>query len=985
MLDQDDVELIYSSHRRYVDELIRNINQVRHERSYGYQSRATAMIYVEILEHDPSAMIFFPCFSQAINAETDTEHEMVLHNLANILPIYLTFKDVGYANLQTITPSLGTLQNYLPVFRLMGNLRAQMFQPEQQLEQLTQAIFPALLLTGVLLENNEDISYEEVQELVEHYSTLATTYMSVDGIEMLQARREGIIAEWDDSQTIRNEIELFLNVSGISQHLLDEITIAEYGQQEGARQILIADARRRARMETHRLELEQRRNAVLSTLPDVQNTINTRYQNNLALINNTLNDNINAINQRSDDMIHDIKYCGAAGNMFATGFSSLLSSPGTQNLQIGIGMGKYGPDLRASHTSHNTFGSKTRTWSYQQEHYNNEHLKMVELNRINSWWNTRITQQEYRRYISVTYLPNVNIIKEQESAASTSVGTEQAQQTEILIINPYVAAKLTGDTQRVAIEKNATADIGLETNTAAIAAETVTKPSKSIFSIFKKIITDFKNGNIESVRKRLQERDRLLQEVHGVGYIPESTMATIAGAAMVEGAKQIFADVVEVAKFSAASAVDHALIQRSVGIMQQQAMERQYERIESVVQNVTKVVQNPSIVVDHFTNRTTQAAANFEEAFNSGNYVEAGTALGDVVHDVYALSTSGAAASKIAVSGAKSSSLLFKYDKSRLFLKAPVAETVASSGNSINQAASSVLHKGSELAVIEGKKLSNVANQAQKTNSVINIKISQPGVALTPANKVYQQVKAVANSDVTQQSTMESVTSSSQQLRIVASSDVSYQSTRLDTITNSYQQDTTAAHSSSLHHSTVSEAAASSYNEFKTTENGGIFFKGVELGAGVNAYRGKALGAVDPRLIADKRLVVEMPYVGKGGSSSVSLGFNRNHKYYWKEIVARHPEAFSEENRIAIRQGKIPAVDHTFLSVFPQYEGPDLSGRRLFHHHIGGGTEAFAVPAPLHTGFGGIHTVEKQIGVHGIHSEVAEVLERLLKRSNIGG
>ncbi len=153
----------------------------------------------------------------------------------------------------------------------------------------------------------------------------------------------------------------------------------------------------------------------------------------------------------------------------------------------------------------------------------------------------------------------------------------------------------------------------------------------------------------------------------------------------------------------------------------------------------------------------------------------------------------------------------------------------------------------------------------------------------------------------------------------------------------------------------------------------------------VRLYRGVDLGGVPPEFVADPRLVVDMPFVGQGSASANAAGWLRDSSYYWDEIVARSPEAFSEFNR-KILAGKVPGLkapvnDATFRAVFPQYDLPGLRGKSLVHHHVGAGGQAVAIPGPLHPGLGGVHNVEKGIGIWGAEDPTADVLQRLLNGS----
>ncbi|MCB2362504.1 hypothetical protein LGL00_26405 [Clostridium estertheticum] len=75
-----------------------------------------------------------------------------------------------------------------------------------------------------------------------------------------------------------------------------------------------------------------------------------------------------------------------------------------------------------------------------------------------------------------------------------------------------------------------------------------------------------------------------------------------------------------------------------------------------------------------------------------------------------------------------------------------------------------------------------------------------------------------------------------------------------------------------------------------------------------------------------------------------------------------------------------PVVDEDIIKHFPQYN--NRVGDKLIHHHIGGGGQATAVPETLHKGFGGIHNVEKEIGIRGNDklTDMAEILSKDYKK-----
>ncbi|MRB26632.1 hypothetical protein GH891_08095 [Bacillus thuringiensis] len=151
----------------------------------------------------------------------------------------------------------------------------------------------------------------------------------------------------------------------------------------------------------------------------------------------------------------------------------------------------------------------------------------------------------------------------------------------------------------------------------------------------------------------------------------------------------------------------------------------------------------------------------------------------------------------------------------------------------------------------------------------------------------------------------------------------------------------------------------------------------------IRTYRGVELQNIDPVYIADQRTVVEMPFVGKGAKYTNAEGWRRDLKYFWSELLDRHPEAFSPNNR-AIIEGRNPFTDSpvndkVFREYFSQYDVKGVRGDKLVHHHIGGGGQAFPVPQKLHPGSGGIHNIEKEAGIWGKDKIYSELLQKLIK------
>lgn len=150
----------------------------------------------------------------------------------------------------------------------------------------------------------------------------------------------------------------------------------------------------------------------------------------------------------------------------------------------------------------------------------------------------------------------------------------------------------------------------------------------------------------------------------------------------------------------------------------------------------------------------------------------------------------------------------------------------------------------------------------------------------------------------------------------------------------------------------------------------------------IRTYRGIDLQNIDPVYIADQRTVIEMPFEGKGEKYTNAEGWRRDLKYFWSELLKRHPEAFSPNNR-AIIEGRNPFTDSpvndkVFREYFSQYDVEGVRGDKLIHHHIGGG-QAFPVPQKLHPGSGGIHNIEKEVGIWGKDKVYSELLQKLIK------
>lgn len=105
-----------------------------------------------------------------------------------------------------------------------------------------------------------------------------------------------------------------------------------------------------------------------------------------------------------------------------------------------------------------------------------------------------------------------------------------------------------------------------------------------------------------------------------------------------------------------------------------------------------------------------------------------------------------------------------------------------------------------------------------------------------------------------------------------------------------------------------------------------------------------------------------MDYIGRGTGANAS-GWERNADKHFQELLNKHPEYWSPDNKRAIENHRNPKVDSQFTLYFPQYS--NYMDDKLIHYHIGGGGQATSVPSTVHNGYGGIHNVERQHGIRG--------------------
>lgn len=106
--------------------------------------------------------------------------------------------------------------------------------------------------------------------------------------------------------------------------------------------------------------------------------------------------------------------------------------------------------------------------------------------------------------------------------------------------------------------------------------------------------------------------------------------------------------------------------------------------------------------------------------------------------------------------------------------------------------------------------------------------------------------------------------------------------------------------------------------------------------------------AANRKTVAESFISRHMIDMNNAPPSSVktSLGFNRNGPWFWRELLKKNGEMFSEANKRLIRQGKSPIVDDEWLKFNPQHG--EYLGDKLIHHHIDQGRFASGLPERLH-------------------------------------
>jgi RHS repeat-associated protein len=104
-------------------------------------------------------------------------------------------------------------------------------------------------------------------------------------------------------------------------------------------------------------------------------------------------------------------------------------------------------------------------------------------------------------------------------------------------------------------------------------------------------------------------------------------------------------------------------------------------------------------------------------------------------------------------------------------------------------------------------------------------------------------------------------------------------------------------------------------------------------------------GGTDPAKLYGKTIDMS----NAPGSKVNAAGHPRNGPWFWKKMLEKHPEMFSDDNVRSIRSGKSPVVDSDWVKHNPTHA--DYKGGKLVHHHIDQGKTATGIPESAHRKF----------------------------------
>ncbi len=118
---------------------------------------------------------------------------------------------------------------------------------------------------------------------------------------------------------------------------------------------------------------------------------------------------------------------------------------------------------------------------------------------------------------------------------------------------------------------------------------------------------------------------------------------------------------------------------------------------------------------------------------------------------------------------------------------------------------------------------------------------------------------------------------------------------------------------------------------------------------------GEASHALSTSAIPDsyinKEYTVDMR-AAPASSGINAAGYPRNGPWFWRQMLANHPELFDTTNATRIRAGRSPIVNRGWIAKNPNHAG--LLDQRLIHHHIDQGPIATPLPESIHKAWHGI-------------------------------
>jgi hypothetical protein len=159
---------------------------------------------------------------------------------------------------------------------------------------------------------------------------------------------------------------------------------------------------------------------------------------------------------------------------------------------------------------------------------------------------------------------------------------------------------------------------------------------------------DSKANKATSVHDRIAERDQLLQEAYGPGYIPESSLATMGVFALGSAARQFLNDNLHLANAAANLYMDtYVNIYSANDSQRAEAWGRNQELVTNTAQAISKALVNPRIIEEYYYNKFQEASNSFASAYKSGDLTSAGNAVGLVVYDTCVISSVAAGATAL--------------------------------------------------------------------------------------------------------------------------------------------------------------------------------------------------------------------------------------------------------------------------------------------------------------------------------------------------